>query len=150
MRVDVRVIAATNQDLEEAIRERRFREDLFYRLNVIPIELPPLRERARGHPAAGAALPRRACNAEKARARRGDLERGRSSCCCDHDWPGNVRELENLIERLVVLRGEGEIDVADLPAQLRARARRVRVAAPRVPATAASTSTTWSSASSAS
>jgi transcriptional regulator with PAS, ATPase and Fis domain len=115
--VDVRVIAATNQDLAEAIRERRFREDLFYRLNVIPIEAPPLRERrgdipllvqhfldcasrARGRPAPG-------------------ITSEALDLLCSHDWPGNVRELENLIERLVTLGGDREISASDLPAGLR-------------------------------
>jgi DNA-binding NtrC family response regulator len=115
--VDVRVIAATNQDLEVAIRERRFREDLFYRLNVIPIEVPPLRERREDIPL----LLKHFLEA-------GSRERGRpvpvlsreaEDRLLGHAWPGNVRELENAIERLVVLCGEREIGEADLPAALR-------------------------------
>jgi DNA-binding NtrC family response regulator len=116
-RVDVRVIAATNKNLEDAIRDGTFREDLYYRLNVIPIEVPPLRERKEDLPLlvehflarhAGEG-PRRVTGVSEAA-----MERLRA-----HDWPGNVRELENLIERLVVLRGDGVIDVDDLPPRLR-------------------------------
>jgi DNA-binding NtrC family response regulator len=114
--VDVRVIAATNQDLEAAIRERRFREDLYYRLNVIPIEVPPLRERREDIPL----LVRHFLEAASA-------ERGRpvakptpevEARLAAHHWPGNVRELENAIERMVVLSSAEEIGVDDLPAAL--------------------------------
>jgi len=131
--VDVRVVAATNQDLKTAIRERRFREDLFYRLNVIPIEVPPLRERREDVPL----LLRHfleTMNAEKGRAVNGfsapALER-----LLAHDWPGNVRELENLVERLVILRGEGEIGVEDLPPPFGSGRAPVHTDAPRLPAT---------------
>ena len=111
--VDVRVIAATNQDLEVAIRERRFREDLFYRLNVIPIEVPPLRERRDDIPL----LVRHFL--EVAAAERGrpvaELTREAEERLVAHSWPGNVRELENTIERLVVLGGDRPIGVEDLP-----------------------------------
>jgi DNA-binding NtrC family response regulator len=114
-RVDVRIIAATNQDLEVAIRERRFREDLYYRLNVIPIDMPPLRERREDVPLLVRHFLERLAQ-----------DRGVRCTLCDeglarlvaYDWPGNVRELENLIERLVVLKGEGEVGVEDLPATL--------------------------------
>ena len=109
MTVDVRVIAATNQDLDVAIREKRFREDLFYRLNVIPIEVPPLRERREDMPLLVAHFLER-MNAEEEQARPRHLATDALELLVRHDWPGNVRELENLIERIVVLRGEGEID----------------------------------------
>jgi DNA-binding NtrC family response regulator len=117
VKVSVRVIAATNQDLEVAIRERRFREDLYYRLNVIPIEVPPLRERAEDIPL----LVQHFLDvAAQDKGKRVDgISREALECLCAYDWPGNVRELENLIERLVVLRDEGEIGLADLPAALR-------------------------------
>jgi DNA-binding NtrC family response regulator len=130
--VDVRVIAATNQDLETAIRERRFREDLFYRLNVIPIEVPPLRERREDIPllvkhflesaSRDRTRPMPTLSSEV-------LER-----LLAHSWPGNVRELENVIERLVVLCGEGEIGPADLPPSL-GRASPATSAAPQLPPT---------------
>ncbi len=118
-RVDVRVLAATNQDLEQAIRERRFREDLFYRLNVIPIEMPPLRERREDVPLLVAHFLERIS---------ADKQLGPCSFSEDalarlaaHDWPGNVRELENLVERLVVLGGSGEIGADDLPSTVASR-----------------------------
>jgi DNA-binding NtrC family response regulator len=118
VKVDVRVIAATNQKLEEAIREKRFREDLFYRLNVIPIEVPPLRERREDVPLLVAHFLRRASEEKKL----GPCTLGPEVLerLVRYDWPGNVRELENLIERLLVLRGQGEIAVQDLPPAFRA------------------------------
>jgi DNA-binding NtrC family response regulator len=131
-RVDVRVIAATNQDLTTAIQEKRFREDLFYRLNVIPIRMPPLRERAGDVPLlVHHFLERAAADPESPR-------RGVSEAALErlrlYDWPGNVRELENLIERLVVLCDE-EIDVADLPPELHGEIASSEPAAPRLPET---------------
>jgi DNA-binding NtrC family response regulator len=120
VRVDVRVIAATNQNLEEAIRRGAFREDLYYRLNVIPIEVPPLRRRKEDIPLLVHHFLDR-LGVEKGRKVEGispaALER-----LLEHDWPGNVRELENLVERLVVLHGEGSIELADLPPAYRHRA----------------------------
>jgi DNA-binding NtrC family response regulator len=117
VRVDVRVIAATNQDLADAIRRQSFREDLYYRLNVIPIEVPALRRRKEDIPVLVEHFLAR-LNQEKGRAVEGfapaALER-----LMEYDWPGNVRELENLVERLVVLRGSGVIEEADLPAGYR-------------------------------
>jgi transcriptional regulator with GAF, ATPase, and Fis domain len=118
VKVDVRVIAATNQRLEQAIREKRFREDLYYRLNVIPIEVPPLRERREDIPLLVSHFLKGATEEKKLGPCTLTAEALES--LIRHDWPGNVRELENLIERLVVLRGEGEIGVAELPEPLRA------------------------------
>jgi DNA-binding NtrC family response regulator len=117
MRVDVRVIAATNQNLDDAIRRGAFREDLFYRLNVIPIEVPPLRARKEDLPLLVQHFLDR-LNSEKARKVEG-ISAAALDRMLEHDWPGNVRELENLIERMVVMRGEGVLDVSDLPAQFR-------------------------------
>jgi DNA-binding NtrC family response regulator len=117
VKVDVRVIAATNQKLDVAIREKRFREDLFYRLNVIPIELPPLRERREDVPLLAAHFLRQA--AEEKKLGPCTLSPEALEALTRHDWPGNVRELENLIERVVVLRGQGEITARDLPPELR-------------------------------
>jgi DNA-binding NtrC family response regulator len=117
VKVDVRVIAATHQKLDVAIREKRFREDLFYRLNVIPIELPPLRERREGVPLLVAHFLRQA--AEEKKLGPCTLAPEALERLIQHDWPGNVRELENFVERCVVLRGQGEIAVSDLPAELR-------------------------------
>ena len=98
IQVDVRVLAATNKDLEAEIAEERFREDLLYRLNVVPIQVPPLRERRRGHPGAGGALRR----ARSARARACPARSSRTTPCDRlqaRPWPGNVRELRNAVER---------------------------------------------------
>ena len=114
---NVRVIAATNQDLELAIREKRFREDLFFRLNVIPIEVPPLRERREDIPLLVMHF------LEVLNQERGTKIESISDTAlellCRYDWPGNVRELENLMERITVLRGGGDLDVDDLPEALR-------------------------------
>ena len=113
VQVDVRVVAATNKDLRVAVRERKFREDLFYRLNVLPLELPPLRERD-----TDIALLIRHFLAFHAR------RRGKAAIQVNDDamammerygWPGNVREVENLIERLVVLSEDGNVGPTDLP-----------------------------------
>ena len=113
VRVDVRVIAATNQDLEQAIRRQSFREDLYYRLNVIPIEVPPLRRRKEDIPLLLEHFLER-LNQDKSRAVEG-FTPAATERLLEYDWPGNVRELENLVERLVVLRGRGVIDEAELP-----------------------------------
>lgn len=111
--VDIRVIAATHRDLEKAIRENRFREDLYYRLNVIPIELPPLRERKEDIPL----LTRYFLNRfnEKNGSRIEGIDEEALEYFMSYSWPGNIRELENLMERLMVLKGEGVITVEDLP-----------------------------------
>jgi DNA-binding NtrC family response regulator len=115
---DVRVIAATNQDLEDAIAERRFREDLFYRLNVIPIVVPPLRERRDDIPL----LAQHFLNV--ANEGRGNEAVEFSDEVIERmsgfNWPGNVRELENVVERLVTLCSGREIVATDLPMALRA------------------------------
>ena len=99
IRVDIRVIAATNQDLEELVAENHFREDLYYRLNVIPIMVPPLRERLSDIP-----LLVQHFLTEFSRKRKRPRKRfspGVMDLLLRHSWPGNVRELENLVERLV-------------------------------------------------
>jgi DNA-binding NtrC family response regulator len=130
--VNVRVIAATNQDLEEAIRSRRFREDLFYRLNVIPIEAPPLRMRRED---IGLLAQHFLERASRARGRPVPAVSSEAMTLLSaYDWPGNVRELENLIERLVTLGGDREITAADLPSNLY-RINAPALSALRVPAT---------------
>ncbi len=116
IKVDVRVIAATNQDLEAAVREKRFREDLYFRLNVFPILIPPLRERRQDIvPLLEHFLHEYA--AENKKMIRG-LSREARDALLKYDYPGNVRELENLVERAVVLcRGE-VIGLDDLPLSL--------------------------------
>ena len=100
----MRVIAATNRDLAPRSGPGRFREDLYYRLNVVRVTLPPLREPQGRHPGAGRALPREVSTRPTARQSADSLP-GRSTRCSRYDWPGNVRELENVIERAVVLSG---------------------------------------------
>jgi transcriptional regulator with PAS, ATPase and Fis domain len=115
IKVDVRIIAATNQDLERAVREGRFREDLYYRLNVIPIVLPPLRERRTDIPL----LVEHFMKKYGADAKRTIGDRALKALS-DYDWPGNVRELESVIERALLLAEGDEILPSDLPAAVRA------------------------------
>jgi transcriptional regulator with PAS, ATPase and Fis domain len=117
---DVRVIAATNRDLAERVREGAFREDLYYRINVVRVELPPLRNRREDLPLlAGQFIER--FNRLQGRAVAG-LEPEALSLLLAHDWPGNVRELENVIERAFILCGDGRIGIRHLPPELTARA----------------------------
>jgi len=113
-KVDVQIIAATNQDLRRAVDEGKFRQDLFYRLNVVDIRLPPLRERPEDLPLLIRHFIER--SAQSTRARRLSAEALR--ILLNYLWPGNVRELENTIERALVLCREEEITPTDLPAHL--------------------------------
>lgn len=111
--VDVRIIAATNQDLERAVKERRFREDLFYRLNVIPIRIPPLRERTSDIPLLIRHFIDKYNNANDCKIT--GIDNATMKILMDYLWPGNVRELENMVERVVVLKRQGVVAVSDLP-----------------------------------
>jgi len=104
IQVDVRVIAATNKDLPAEIAAGNFREDLFYRLNVVPIETPPLRDRRSDVPALVSHFVERACDDNDRRRKR--VQQSALGLLMQYDWPGNVRELKNLIERLVILTGD--------------------------------------------
>jgi transcriptional regulator with PAS, ATPase and Fis domain len=117
--VDVRVVAATHRNLEEMIAAGTFREDLFYRLDVVPIEIPPLRDRRHDIPALAEHF-RAEVNARESRAVPGFALDVMHRLCAYH-WPGNVRELENLVERLVVIAGNRMVVMQDLPAHLRTR-----------------------------
>lgn len=110
--VDVRIIAATNKNLEEEIGKRTFREDLFYRLNIIPIFIPPLRERREDIPALVEHF-----ISQSNRMKSVDPEAMR--LICKYDWPGNVRELEAVMERIAVLSADDTVTVNDLPLELR-------------------------------
>jgi len=117
--VDVRVVAATNQDLEVAMQQKRFREDLYYRLNVIPVTIPPLRE----------------CRSDIPQlvnhflAKLNHRKQTAMAVCSpdamarlmEHHWPGNIRELKNMIERLVIMSQSGTIEVSDLPERFQRR-----------------------------
>ena len=114
--VDIRVIAATNQDLDRAMAQGTFREDLYFRLNVITLKMPPLRDRREDIPLLQEHFLRRFATETKRRVRRVSAEATRLFML--YDWPGNVRELENTIERAVVLGQEDEIVPDDLPARI--------------------------------
>ncbi len=116
MRADVRIIAATHRDLEVHIKEGKFREDLFYRLNVFPIDMPPLRERLDDIPLLVNELIAR-MEAEKRGSVR--LTPAAIMSLCQYRWPGNVRELANLIERLIIMYPYGVVDMNDLPEKFR-------------------------------
>jgi len=113
IKVDVRIIAATNVDLSQLVQEGRFREDLYYRLNVINIQLPPLRERREDVPSLAEFFVRKYCE-ENAKPQYRILPDALRALM-DHHWPGNVRELENAIERAVVLCQKDAIDRSLLP-----------------------------------
>ncbi len=115
IRVDVRVVAATNRDLSSAIKEGRFREDLFYRLNVIPITLPPLRERREDILVLAKYFLSRFAAETKRQVT--EIAREAEEKLLVYDWPGNVRELANVIERAVVLGQGADIVLSDLPGQ---------------------------------
>lgn len=111
--VNSRIIAATNVNLEEAVQKKMFREDLYYRLNVIPVKIPSLRERKSDIELLARHFIERFNRAtgNSVQTPSGDVLNALQS----YDWPGNVRELENLMERLVILKGQGTIDLGDLP-----------------------------------
>jgi DNA-binding NtrC family response regulator len=110
---DVRIVAATNRDLEARVREGRFRQDLFYRLNVIRVELPPLRDRAGDVPALVQVLLRRVCADAGREEKVLSAEAFEALCACA--WPGNIRELENALRRAVAFSEGIEIGLSDLP-----------------------------------
>jgi sigma-54 specific flagellar transcriptional regulator A len=109
---NVRILAATHKNLEEGIKTGEFREDLFYRLNVFPIEVPPLRDRVEDTPLLVNELVRRIEHEKRGSVR---LSPAAIYALCQYNWPGNVRELANLIERLAILHPYGVVDAADLP-----------------------------------
>jgi len=112
-KVDVRVVAATNRDLEEEVRTGRFREDLFYRLNVIPLHLPPLRERGSDILLLAQHFLSSHCKTKDRKPL--TLSEGAREMLLTYSWPGNVRELENFMERLSILCDAGEVTPEDLP-----------------------------------
>src|SRR5438105_1505107 len=112
--IDVRVIAATNRDLDKAVAENVFREDLYYRLNVIPIRVPPLRERREDIPLlVNHFLKKYASAAGRSILR---VHKASLDTLCGYEWPGNVRQLENTVERAVALEMTDELHV-ELPAE---------------------------------
>ncbi|BFU90930.1 MAG: Regulatory protein AtoC [Nitrospira sp.] len=115
--VDVRIVTATNQDLETLVEEKRFRKDLFYRLNVIPIVIPPLRERRSDIPLLIDHFLTRFNQTKHTEV--SGFAPDALHLLTEYDWPGNIRELENMIERLVVLKKRGVLSVGDLPEKIR-------------------------------
>ncbi len=111
--INVRIITATHRDLEKSVLEGNFREDLFYRLNVIPVKLPSLKERKEDIPLLISYFLSRFVSADGRNAIK--FSEQVLEILMSYEWPGNVRELENLIERLVILKGGGTIEVEDLP-----------------------------------
>jgi len=112
-KIDVRIIAATNQNLEQCVEEKKFREDLYYRLSVIPIFIPPLRERRDDIPLLLNNF-REKFNKENMRNVTG-FDAEAMEILCNFNWPGNVRELENFVERQVIIKGNGMVTRFDLP-----------------------------------
>jgi two-component system nitrogen regulation response regulator NtrX len=118
VKVNVRVIAATNKNLEEAIAAGRFREDLYYRLNVIPLHVPPLRERKEDIPLFLEHFLKDFC--ARSRLNRKTMNKKVRQALAQYSWPGNIRELKNVVERMVILTTGNEITVKDLPASITA------------------------------
>jgi DNA-binding NtrC family response regulator len=114
-RVDVRVVAATNVELEKAVADQRFRQDLYYRLSVVVIRVPPLRQRRPDIPLLMGQFLLNACSRA---GRRVEFTAAAVNAMAAYDWPGNVRELENTVERLVLFSRGAAIDAADLPPHL--------------------------------
>ncbi len=119
-RSNVRIIAASNVNLEEAVQDGRFREDLYYRLNVIPIHIPALRERKSDIPLLFHHF-MEGFNRSRSRELKG-VSPEALNMLCEYSWPGNIRELENLVERLAILKGSGIVEVADLPPRYKSQA----------------------------
>ncbi len=115
--VNVRVIAATNRDLTESIRDGRFREDLYFRLNVVPIRTPPLRERTDDIQELVEHFTRRFCDRDHRKPRR--FAPGALTLLRARAWPGNVRELKNLVERVLIMADKDPIEAEDLPPEVR-------------------------------
>ena len=130
-KVDVRIVAATNKNLEELVASRDFREDLYYRLSVIPITVPPLRVRREDIPLLIHTFLVR-FNSDKRHALKGFSQES-LNILCRYDWPGNVRELENLVERLVILKGNGFITPDDLPEKYLSGMQSMQIQVPVLP-----------------
>jgi DNA-binding NtrC family response regulator len=119
LKVDVRIVAASNVDLLTLVREGRFREDLYHRLNVIHLQLPPLRDRREDVPLLLAHFLERYCTENEKPMRQ--FTPGAMKLMMDYDWPGNVRELENVVERAVVLSTQERVDADLLPESIRSK-----------------------------
>jgi transcriptional regulator with PAS, ATPase and Fis domain len=111
IKINIRILAATNRDLEEEVRRKAFRQDLFYRLNVVSVNLPDLRDRREDIPLLAMHFIGKHAQARRVMG----LSAEATSCLMNYDWPGNVRELENAIERAIVLGSTEQILLDDLP-----------------------------------
>jgi DNA-binding NtrC family response regulator len=131
LKVDVRLVAATNRDLASEVKNGKFREDLYYRLNVVAVTLPPLRQRKGDIPALVSHFVEKYCKAYGKEIR--GLAPGTLNALLAHDWPGNVRELENVVERAVVLAKGLEMTADDLPPTLRGPRPRERTPGALIP-----------------
>jgi two-component system response regulator PilR (NtrC family) len=131
LQADIRVIAATNQDLGKAIAEGRFREDLYYRINVIPISLPPLRERREDIPLIAEHFMGK--YSEQMEKEITGISHEAMDLLVHHDWPGNIRELENVMERAVALEATPVILPDSLPANVRGDSPRAASSASSAP-----------------
>ncbi|HKJ22125.1 MAG TPA: sigma-54 dependent transcriptional regulator, partial [Gammaproteobacteria bacterium] len=129
MTADVRIMAATHQNLEEAIANGKFREDLYYRLNVFPIDMPPLRDRIEDIPLLISEIITRLEHEKRGSTR---LTAAAVAALCQYRWPGNIRELSNLIERLIIMFPYGVVDVGDLPEKYRGERKAGAGASPEV------------------
>ena len=138
VKVDIRLVSATNQNLIELVKRGRFREDLFYRLNVFPITIPPLRARAADVPELARRFLARFCAEEGKRIR--GISNEASALLCAYDWPGNVRQLENAMFRAVVLADGDELTTAEFP-QIAAQVAGFDVRIPPAPPPLSETST---------
>jgi two-component system response regulator PilR (NtrC family) len=132
LQADIRVIAATNQDLTKAVAENRFREDLYYRINVIPISLPPLRERREDIPLLAEHF--LAKYSEQMGKSISGIARSAMELLLLHEWPGNIRELENVIERAVALESTPAILPESLPPTVRGAGPRADTSSDALPA----------------
>jgi DNA-binding NtrC family response regulator len=128
IQADVRIITATHHNLEQAVADRRFREDLYYRINVIPVRLPPLRERGMDITILANHFLAHFNKIKKKQVQ--SITPAAMSLIRQYQWPGNVRELENLMEMLVVMKEDGDIDVDDLPEKISLNARPVETIIP--------------------
>ena len=128
IQADVRIITATHQNLEQAVADRRFREDLYYRINVIPVRLPPLRERGTDITILANHFLAHFNKIKKKQVQ--SITPAAMSLIRQYQWPGNVRELENLMEMLVVMKEDGDIDVDDLPEKISLNAKPVETIEP--------------------
>jgi DNA-binding NtrC family response regulator len=116
LKVDVRLITATNRDLEKEVAEGTFREDLYYRLNVVPLSIPPLRQRGKDTELLVAHIITKF--RERLRKEIDGISDDAMAVLCSHNWPGNIRELENVLERTILFCNSSRIEVSDLPDEL--------------------------------